>query len=90
MIENELINKIAGKYNIECCQLLKVSDKVQCNDRITAQDLRQCASLGLPVLTTMCKCINCEKEMVFSHIVEGKVSYCDFLSMLIFLVNEDN
>lgn len=90
MMENELINKIAGKYNIDCCRLLKVCDEVQCNDRFTTQELRECSSLGIPVLTAMCKCINCDKEAVHSRIIEGKVSYCDFVAMLTFLVNEDN
>lgn len=87
MMEKELINKIAGKYNIDCCQLLKVCNEVKYKDRFTTQDFRQLNSLGLPVLTLMREKLNCEKEMVFSHIVEGKVSYCDFVSMLTFIAN---
>ena len=87
MMEKELINKIAGKYNIDCCQLLKVCNEVKYKDRLTTQDFRQLNSLGLPVLTLMCKKLNCEKEMVFSRIVEGKVSYCDFASLFTFIAN---
>ena len=35
MMEKELINKIAGKYNIDCCQLLKVCNEVKYKDRFT-------------------------------------------------------
>lgn len=86
-MEKELINKIAGKYNIDCCQLLKVCNEIKYKDRFTTQDFRQLNSLGLPVLTLMREKLNCEKEMVFSHIVEDKVSYCDFVNMLTFIAN---
>lgn len=86
-MEKELINKIADKYNIDYCQLLKVCNEVEYKDRFTTQDFRQLSSLGLPVLTSMREKLNCEKEMVLSHIVKGKVSYCDFVNMLTFIAN---
>lgn len=89
MIYQQILNKIVEIYNIDMSQLLKVTNEVYKNNRFSTPDLRQCSSIGLPVLSIVQRILNCDSKMAFFYIHDGNMSHSDFICILSCVVYGD-
>lgn len=89
MIYQQVLNKIAEKYNIDMFELLKIGNEVFKNNSFSSSDFRQCLSIGLPVSHAVHQILGCDPKTAFLHVRDGNMSHNDFICIFTYIAYMD-